>query len=189
MPLFAPVTSAILFEEFCMSYWSAVFVMKIPGRGVFRMAELASNRHSLHQDANGEDFSPVIAFERVKNAPPQRTQFLESTGDRNRCRRPFRPLRDSPRTGVRLHGECSHCVKGPGVGKTHPAARTRGGARVILAHGSGPAPAISMGGPSRSRLRARRKASEHHAHGHPCSRLIVRERQDLSLPRVDPMLH
>jgi hypothetical protein len=54
---------------------------------------------------------PVGAFERVKNVPPQRTQFWKRRVIEIAAVDHSDLFHDSSRTSVRLHSECDHCVK------------------------------------------------------------------------------
>ena len=54
---------------------------------------------------------PVSAFERVKNVPPQGTQFWNRRVIEIAAVDHSDLLHDSPRTSVCLHSECDHCVK------------------------------------------------------------------------------
>jgi hypothetical protein len=54
---------------------------------------------------------PVSAFERVKNVPPQGTQFWNRRVIEIAAVDHSDLFHDSPRTGVRLHGECDQGVK------------------------------------------------------------------------------
>ena len=53
---------------------------------------------------------PVIAFERAKNVPPQGTQFWNRRVIEIAAVDHSDLFHDSPRTSVRLHGECEHGV-------------------------------------------------------------------------------
>ena len=54
---------------------------------------------------------PVSAFERVKNVPPQGTQFCNRRVIEIAAIDHSDLFHDPPRTSVRLHSECDHCVK------------------------------------------------------------------------------
>jgi len=54
---------------------------------------------------------PVSAFERVKNVPPQGTQFWNRRVIEIAAIDHSDLFHDSPRTSVRLYSECDHCVK------------------------------------------------------------------------------
>ena len=54
---------------------------------------------------------PVSAFERVKNVPPQGTQFWNRRVIEIAAVDHSDLFQDSPRTSVRVHSECDHCVK------------------------------------------------------------------------------
>jgi hypothetical protein len=54
---------------------------------------------------------PVRAFERVKNVPPQGAQFWNRRVIEITVVGHSDLFHDSPRTSIRLHSECDHCVK------------------------------------------------------------------------------